>query len=52
MSSPCGQQPSEIASLKSNEEQQQQEADRRAKFVYELIIGNLAFPTFFVLSKA
>ncbi|GKV27027.1 hypothetical protein SLEP1_g36233 [Rubroshorea leprosula] len=38
-SSPHGQQPAELSSLRLSEEQQQ-EAERRAKFVYELMIEN------------
>ncbi|XP_061981085.1 uncharacterized protein LOC133701249 isoform X4 [Populus nigra] len=38
--SPHGQQPMEVSSPRLNDEQQQQDAVRRAKFVYELMIDN------------
>eukprot|EP00257_Ricinus_communis_P015026 XP_015572856.1 uncharacterized protein LOC8274501 isoform X2 [Ricinus communis] len=40
LSSPLVRQPSEISSPRLSDEQLQQEADRRAKFVYELMINN------------
>jgi sorting nexin-13 len=48
--SPHSQQPMEVSSPRLNDEQQQQDAVRRAKFVYELMIGNVIFPmhSFFI----
>jgi hypothetical protein len=41
--SPHGQQPMEVSSPKFSNEEQQQDAARRAKLVYELMIGNIIF---------
>lgn len=60
--SPHGQQPAQMSSPKKEDlqklqekehnlvldELQQQEADRRAKLVYELMIGNIGHPTHFL----
>lgn len=41
LSSPLGHQPTEISSPRPSDDQLKYEADRRAKFVYELMIGNV-----------
>ena len=47
--SPRSQQSPEISSPRLSDEQQQLEAERRAKFVYELMIGSLDYHECFLL---